>query len=134
MSLIVVACGAAKRSQPCPAGEMYTGGFHKACRRAAEVLAGEAGRVMILSAKYGLLGLDQVIEPYNLRLGQPGSVSPNTVRTQAEGLGLLDTPVTALAGKDYANFLRKVFVEVRSPLAGSRGIGEMQARLAAIYR
>lgn len=89
---------------------------------------------MILSAKYGIIDLDQPIEPYNLRLGRPGSIAPETVRAQVASLGLQSCQVTALAGADYVNFLRRVFADVRAPLAGSKGIGEMQARLAAIYR
>ncbi len=68
---------------PAPAGELYVGGYHVACRRAAAVLT-TPDRILILSALYGLLPLDRVIAPYDLRMGRPGSISPEALRRQAE--------------------------------------------------
>jgi hypothetical protein len=44
--------------------------------------------VVVLSALHGLVPLDQVLEPYELRMGQPGSVTPARLAEQARALGL----------------------------------------------
>jgi uncharacterized protein DUF6884 len=54
-----------------PAGRLYSGSYHLACRRAAAALT-EPDGILILTALHGLLQLDRVIAPYELRMGQPG--------------------------------------------------------------
>jgi hypothetical protein len=116
-----------------PAGELYVGGYHLACRRAAAVLTAP-GRILILSALHGLLPLDRVIAPYDLRMSQPGSISPDAVRRQAEQLHLVDEPrVIVLAGRAYTTAARWVWPHAcPSPLAGAGGLGHQLARLARI--
>jgi hypothetical protein len=79
-------------------GRTYVGGYHLARRRAAAVLT-TPDRILILSVLHGLLPLDRVIAPYDLRMGQPGSITPAAPRRQAEQLHLVDEPrVIVLAG------------------------------------
>lgn len=132
-NLIIVGCGLRKkRVRTAPAGELYTGSFHQACRTTAQVLAGPHGRIRIISAKYGLLRLEDVIAAYDLRLGQPASITPEVVAAQAEAEGLLHAHVTVLAGRAYANVVKAVWKDAATPLEGCRGIGEMQARLVRL--
>lgn len=50
---------------------MYRGSFHRLARQAADALVRrDGGSVMIMSAKHGLLDLDQVIEPYDITIKQ----------------------------------------------------------------
>ncbi|MGV9310475.1 MULTISPECIES: hypothetical protein [unclassified Nonomuraea] len=44
-----------------PAGELYTGSYHRAARRAADALTHDGGRVLNLSALHGLVELDQML-------------------------------------------------------------------------
>lgn len=127
--VVIVPCGGRKLDRPAPAGDLYTGSYHQACRRAA---AARGGRVLILSALHGLLPLNQEIAPYDLRMGQPGSVTPAKVREQAAALGILDARVTVLAGRAYADVVSAVWPDADRPLDGTRGIGAHLARLAAI--
>jgi hypothetical protein len=130
--LVIVPCGAAKLASAAPAGDMYTGSYHRACRRAAERLG---GRVLILSAKYGLLELAKPIEPYELRMGQPGSVDAATLRRQARTLGVDQVDdVVILAGRRYSDAACQVWPHARRPLDGTRGMGEQLARLAELAR
>ncbi|GAA4470904.1 DUF6884 domain-containing protein [Phytohabitans houttuyneae] len=132
--LVIVACGARKRPEQCehPAGQLYTGSYHTAARRAADTIAAPGGQVMILSARYGLLDLDEPVPPYQLRLGQPGAVTAAFLREQARQLGLLPTgQVVALAPRGYAALITAVWPHALRPLAGTRGIGDQRARLAA---
>ena len=69
--LVMVPCGSRKTQLPqAPAGQLYIGSYHLACRRAAAVLT-TPDRILILSAMHGLLPLDRVIAPYELRMGDP---------------------------------------------------------------
>lgn len=127
--VVIVPCGGKKLPTAAPAGELYVGSYHRACRRAA---AARGGRLLILSAKHGLLDPATVIDPYDLTMGQPGSVTVATVRGQAALLGILDARVTVLAGTRYADVVSSVWPDADRPLAGTRGIGEQLSALKSI--
>lgn len=132
--LVVVGCGAAKQDHRCPAGEMYTGGYHRAARKAAAAIT-TPERTLILSAAHGLLSLDTPISPYNLRMGDPGSINPAQLRHQATRSGLRDEPaVIVLAGQHYVRQARTLWPHAHAPLAGVGGIGKQLARLAQIAK
>jgi hypothetical protein len=134
--VIVVPCGGRKldTETPVPAAELYVGSYHRAARRAAEVLAGSAGLVLILSALHGLVTLDQMLAPYELRAGQAGTVTGETIRAQAEALGIAAAEVVVLGGRAYVELARQAWPLAVAPLEGTRGIGEQLGRLAAIYK
>jgi Family of unknown function (DUF6884) len=135
--LVLVGCGAGKVDFAAPPMVLYTGSYHRLCLQAAGVLTAR-DRIGILSAKYGLVGaFDPVmLEPYDLRLGQPGSVTADQVREQAAGRGLLDPAdvpeVVVLAGGAHAALARQVWPHASFPLAACRGIGEQRQRLARL--
>ncbi|MYX19637.1 MULTISPECIES: DUF6884 domain-containing protein [unclassified Streptomyces] len=144
--VVIVACGGRKavyadgvrKGEPVigeRAGALYVGSYHRAMRRAADVLTqgGRTGRVLILSAKYGLVELDRHLLNYNLRVGDPGTVDGETLRRQAHELGISGAAVTVLGGRAYTELAEEVWDEFTAPLAGTRGIGEQLARLVAIY-
>ncbi|MFF6852786.1 DUF6884 domain-containing protein [Streptomyces antimycoticus] len=144
--VVIVACGGRKavyadgvrKGEPvigARAGELYVGSYHRAARRAADVLTrnGRAGRVLILSAKWGLVELDRHILNYNLKAGDPGTVDGETLRRQAHELGISGAAVTVLGGRAYVSLARQVWDELDTPLAGTRGIGEQLARFADTY-
>lgn len=130
--LVIVACGATKVAHPAPAGQMYLGAYHRACRKAAAALT-TPERTLILSALHGLLGLNDVIAPYDQRMGHPGSVTTETVHTQAADRRLLDAePVTVLAGAAYTDVIANVWPHCHAPLRGVGGMGNQLSVLAAI--
>jgi hypothetical protein len=125
-------CGARKLAEPAPAGQLYTGSYHQACRRAAAALT-TPDRILILSALHGLLPLEQVIAPYELRMGQPGSIAASALRRQAEQLHLVDEQqVIVLAGQAYTTAALAAWPAAATPLAG--GLGRQLAVLAGIAR
>ena len=127
-------CGFRKASQPAPAGRIYLGGYHQACRRAAAALT-TPGRTLILSALHGLLPLDRVIAPYELRMGQPGSITAEALRAQAAELGLLGEPhVIVLAGRAYTTAALAVWPDATTPLLGLGSMGAHRSKLQAIGR
>lgn len=131
--LIVVPCGARKLDHRARAAEMYIGSYHRACRRAAEALRPD--RLVILSARYGLLDLDDEIEPYDTPHGAAGTVTARLLRDQAarRGIAALD-PVMVLGGARHVALAKAVWPRALTPLSGTRGMGEQIARLAAMAR
>lgn len=128
--IVIIPCGARKRTRPSPAGSMYVGSYHRACRRAADATG---GRVLILSAKYGLLDLATMIEPYEQRTGKPGAITVAALRRQADEMGIRDArDVVVIAGKSYADLVSAVWPHARRPLDGTRGIGDQMRRLARL--
>ncbi|MEV7229702.1 DUF6884 domain-containing protein [Polymorphospora sp. NPDC051019] len=130
--IVIVPCGHAKRDHPTAAGDMYTGSYHQACRRAANAIGGQT---FILSARHGFLHPATRVEPYDLRMGQPGAVTVPALRAQARALGI-DTAgtVTVLAGRDYADPVTAIWPHAHRPLDNARGIGQQMARLAELAR
>lgn len=137
--VVVIPCGAAKLPHEAPAGELYTGNYHQACRRTADALTARGGTVLILSDLYGLMPLHRVIAPYDVRLGEAGSVSAEELRDQARTLGLdRAREVVVLAGASYVTAARQVWPHATALLAGIGGLGyqmqwlrELQAEAAA---
>ncbi|QDN84395.1 DUF6884 domain-containing protein [Streptomyces sp. RLB3-6] len=133
--LVIIPCGSAKLDHVAPAGELYVGSYHRSCRAAADALTADGGTVLILSALYGLVTLDQEIEPYDLRMGQLGSVAVEKLREQAQELGVDGAQeVVILAGETYTDAALQVWPNASTPLAGLGGMGyhlQHLARLAA---
>ncbi len=64
--IALIACTKRKSPTPGKARDMYTSPLFKLSLRYAAIL--KADQVFVLSAKHGLLGLDEVIEPYETTL------------------------------------------------------------------
>lgn len=131
--LIVIPCGARKLDHPARAADMYTGSYHRACRRAADALRPD--RLVILSARYGLLDLDDEIEPYDTPHGAADAVTAQFLQDQAaeRGVAALD-PVVVLGGARHTALAKAVWPHALTPLSGTRGMGEQIARLGAMAR
>lgn len=148
--LIVIPCGYTKLDHPAPAGELYTGSYHRACRAAADAL--QPVTTLILSAKYGLLPLTRTVAPYDVRLLTANSATALGRTMLAEHLtslgvfGILPsrhrpTTVAVLAGALYGMAIEAAFagwpletVKITRPLDGCCGIGEQMSRLGEIRR
>lgn len=121
VDLVLASCGKRKQPVPAKARALYTGPYFQACRRAAQAMHPNRGW-LIVSALHGLVHPDTVIEPYNIKMGQPGCVGADRILEQADQLGLLDAaPVVALCGVAYHRVLRHVWPSVLTPLVGIPG-------------
>lgn len=131
--LVVIPCGSRKLGQRARAADLYVGSYHRACRRAADALRPD--RLLILSARYGLLDLDDVIDPYDTPHGAADAITAEALLKQAtvRDIVLLD-PVVALGGARHAGLVRTIWPHARTPLAGTRGMGEQMARLATLRK
>lgn len=128
--IVVIGCGASKQDHAAPARELYTGAYFRSCLAAATAAA-PLERVFILSARYGLVPLGRVIEPYDLTIGEPGAITVDQLKDQAEALGITGQPVTALCSARYAGLVGAIWEDVTTPLAGL-GIGYQRAVLGAM--
>jgi len=103
---------------------MYIGGYHKMCRRYAQTFANNEA-IFILSAKYGLLANDDMVQPYSLTLGQAGSVTAHYVNQQAIRFGIDKETCVALGGVRYTKLCQAVWPEASVPLAGKNLFEQM---------
>lgn len=140
--LVIAASSDAMLEHPAPAGALYVGSFHTASRTTADAIAtrltryGKPARVAILSALYGVLELDRVVEPYAVRLGDRDDVSPEHIARQLRAAGatrvIALTPGRHTAVLTFATAIAGVPLE--TPLAGASGPTEHRERLATIRR
>ncbi len=63
--LVINSCSQGKQPQPAPAREFYTGQLFHMVRKFSELHGFEQ---RILSGKYGLLTLDDLVDPYDLKI------------------------------------------------------------------
>ncbi len=119
--IVLISCVSKKQPVRCRAREMYISPLFTKYLDYARNLAPEA--IFILSAKYGLIGLDDVIEPYDLTL----NVMPapeikqwaNAVLHQLAGTAdLLNDCFVLLAGVKYRKYLVPHLRHVEVPFKG----------------
>lgn len=124
----LVACASQKLDRPAPARELYVSQLF---RKASAYAEATCGRWYILSAKHGLIRPDEVIEPYDMRLGTTDPTSPpilvwaDRVREQlaAELADVPSVTLVALGGVQYQTVLRPCQWPFEIPMKGL-GIGQ----------
>ena len=126
--LVVVACGNRKLPGRHRARDLYTGPYFRAAMRYAD---STGSPILIISAKFGLVRPFDLIDSYDVTMGDPGSVDVATVRAQAERLGLLAAQrVECIGGKRYVGLLRSLWPTVTNPAGGTgQRIGRQLASL-----
>lgn len=128
--IVVVPCGAAKKTTPAPAGQLYTGPYARAALAWARSVA-PTGRIYVLSALYGLVPHDRVISPYERRMTDPNAVSVGELWRQAHNFGIYDErDVVVVGGKPYREATRSVWPHARAPFA----VGGMGKQIGALRR
>lgn len=79
----VVPCSGEKVDQAAPAADLYQGQTFRYVTPRVQALADDEGaQVLILSAKYGLVRPEQIIEPYDQCMGAPGSITRDQLAAQ----------------------------------------------------
>lgn len=90
-TLVVVPCAAAKRAGSHTAAQLYTSPNFAYMLRCARVHAANAvdsqgqpvtAEVMVLSARYGLVALDQLLASYDVRMGDTGCITAAGIAAQ----------------------------------------------------
>ena len=124
--IVVVGCGSKKLDHPAPAAELYQGSYFK-LRLAYAMTLTEPDNIFILSALWGFLPLSRVVEPYNLKMGERGSIGELELRNQAIALAISHDRCTVLAGSKYVKACKAIWPDLEAPLRGR--IGEQMAWL-----
>lgn len=125
-TVCLVACSRRKLRFAAPARHLYAGTLFRKCLRYAEALA--VDEVFVLSAKHGLLSVDQVVEPYDVTMNEM-----NRDEAKVWTLHVLDQLRQAadidrdhfliLAGEAYRRGLEEHLAHVEVPMRGM-GMGE----------
>ena len=136
MKVVLISCVKGKLSHSAVAAELYTSTLFTGSLKYARRL--NADRIYILSAKYGLLELDQVVEPYEETLkGKPVSVVRSWAYRVITELGrrtdLQSDRFVLLAGENYRKHLLKYIHSFEIPLQG-KNFGQQLSFYASINR
>lgn len=145
MRAAVVPCSWRKLDRPARVEELYRGPLFRSALLAAQALKrdGAVDRVLVLSARHGLVSLDRVLAPYDLKMGDPGSVEPACLRRQLLELeratGAAVVELVPLLPRAYDEALRagaelavrtgQLCAVLPNPLTGSAGLLEQRGRL-----
>lgn len=135
---VVIACCRAKLDRPAAARDLYTGSTFRSALAAAE--SGHFGpdaRVLVMSAKHGLVDPAAVLDPYDVTIDDPAAITAEAIVGQAAVTFDItpDAAVHTLLPRAYRDRLRvgvPWVVRWHDEYAGCRGIGDQRARLRAI--
>jgi len=119
--IVLIACASKKRAVKSTAAELYASTLFKFNLQYARTLASDA--IFILSAKHGVLALDEEIEPYDVTLN---SMRANERRVWASEVikqlevyaDLQQDHFIILAGERYRQYLLPYLASFEIPLEG----------------
>lgn len=130
---VFISCTKSKLDHPCPAAELYTASalFRKHLAYARSIA--EDRDIFILSALYGLVPLDRVLDPYQATLYDYSPADRvrwgQHVFRQAKSYGILSSEhIVLLAGHLYCSEVVKYFPNHEIPFEGL-GIGHLMHAL-----
>lgn len=116
-TIFLLSCSKSKHNYPCPAGQMYEPStLYKAALQYASSRVDDKDdkdkQIFILSAKYGLLSLSDLISPYEMTLkNMPSSEcdqwGKRVFDQMAQKFDINNSTFIFLAGRDYSDPLRK---------------------------
>jgi len=146
-TVYLISCVSAKAALPSPAKDLYLSPWFRKAIAYALSQSHSEGLIFVLSAKHGLVALDQLVAPYNLSLNDMPVAARQEwaagVYSQIQAAGLSqDQRFVFLAGLRYREFLAPLLagggaqVSVRRGWgsgSNSRGLGG-RCRDAAGYR
>lgn len=120
-TIYLLSCGKRKQHQESPASEMYIGDLFKKYLRYAKEQKPDA--IYILSAKYHLLKLSQIIEPYEMTLNTMSKSerlewSRQVLMQLKSKTDIDDDQYVFLTGKNYREFLQSEIKNISCPLEG----------------
>lgn len=124
--IVLISCASKKASSEMPAGELYASALFKKSLAFAKSLNPE--KIFILSAKHGLVGLDEIIAPYNQTLNSLSAEeqrqwSEKVLQSLRQRADIENDEFVFLAGKNYRRFLAEHIRHFNVPMQGL-GIGK----------
>jgi hypothetical protein len=119
--VVLISCVSKKRSRKARAAELYTSTWFKRSLQYARKLKPDS--IFILSAKYGLVGLDEEIEPYDvtlnrMRAGERKAWASRVLDQLKRNFDLQRDHFIILAGERYRQYLLPHLASYEIPLKG----------------
>lgn len=96
---VIVGCGLLKARAPAPVADLYWSSYARTCVAWARSVT-DPQRLLVLSAKYGLIDGRTVIAPYDVTWASPQAVTAAALSEQIARFALTG-PVITLAGAAY---------------------------------
>lgn len=91
-TIVFIPCGAEKAASACAAADLYVGSMFRTQLAAAQAIIDSVdghGDIYIVSAKHGIVALDTIVEPYDVKMGDAGSVTADTIAAQCTAHGIV---------------------------------------------
>lgn len=134
----VIPCGGAKLEGTHRAADLYVGQQFTLTLAAARNEVDDE-HILILSARHGLLRLSDMVDAYDTKMGDPGSVTADQVAAQLPALGIdWGSDVYAMCPKAYWKVLdgalRSVEVYAADVYEAAPGIGYQRGVASTIAR
>ena len=119
--IVFISCVSKKRTQKSRARDLYISPLFK--KNLQYALKLRPDKIFVLSAKYGLVGLDEEIEPYNLTLNTMSAAeikrwAAGVLRQLAGQANLQNDHFIFLAGAKYRKYLLPHLQHVEIPFEG----------------
>jgi hypothetical protein len=135
--VVLISCVKSKLSVPAKAKDLYTSDLFRSALQYAYYL--KADKIFILSAKYGLLELDQVIAPYEMTLNKMGEPQKKAwalavINALRQKTDLKSDLFIILAGENYRKHLIPALKHYEIPLEGlafGQQLHELKRRVSA---
>lgn len=120
-NIVLISCASKKQDAPAPAREIYTSPLFR--RNLAYAGSLDPDAIYVLSAKHGLVELDETIEPYDFTLGEMGMLDQRRwarrVRDQLDNVANLHVDhFIFLAEKQYRQNLLPYLTNYEVPTKG----------------
>ena len=124
--IVLLSCVSKKLDTKSRARDLYVSPLFRYALKYAESL--DTDKIFILSAKYGLVGLDEEIEPYELTLNGMKSIekkvwADNVLKQLASESDLDNDEFVFLAGENYRKYMVPHIKNYNVPMQGL-GIGK----------
>lgn len=102
--IMILSCTQKKRKKRCPAGEMYQGIVFRKAQSLAKIFP---FKVFILSSKYGIIGNEDVISPYELEIDDMSPLMRGkAIENLTEILSIYKCPLLIILGEEYYSIIR----------------------------
>lgn len=132
--IVLISCVKSKLNYPAKAKDLYTSTLFKSNLQYAYQLKPDA--IYILSAKYGLLDLEQMIDPYEMTLNKMSEAekkiwSRKVLNALQQKADLKSDLFVILAGMNYRKYLLSELTHYEIPLDGlsfGRQLQELKRR------
>ncbi len=120
-TVVLISCVSQKLDKKSKAKDLYVSTLFKKNMAYASTL--NPDKIYILSAKYGLLGLDDRIEPYNvtlntMKVAEKKAWSEEVLSQLQKMESIEDTKFIFLAGNNYREYLMPHLPHTEAPMKG----------------